>query len=122
MTPKCHPEIAGQGIEYAWGYAKIRFYHHFNDCVGANLEKNMQGLLSVKESLTKDRTDKFVRKAKDYKMTYAYLLEQTNKVKAEGETIIKVSSIAQDKIENFIKIFKQHRSALYLYYTFIANA
>eukprot|EP01083_Nonionella_stella_P062592 162749_1 len=25
MTPKCHPEIAGVGIEYAWGYAKLRF-------------------------------------------------------------------------------------------------
>ena len=25
VTPKCHPEIAGIGIEYAWGYAKMVF-------------------------------------------------------------------------------------------------
>ena len=22
-TPKCHPEIAGEGIEYAWGISKL---------------------------------------------------------------------------------------------------
>jgi hypothetical protein len=25
MTPKVHPEIAGVGIEYDWGYAKIKY-------------------------------------------------------------------------------------------------
>ena len=25
LMPKCHPEIAGRGIEYAWGYSKLRF-------------------------------------------------------------------------------------------------
>ena len=25
MTPKAHPELAGQGIEYSWGYAKLCF-------------------------------------------------------------------------------------------------
>ena len=39
MTPKCHPEIAGQGIEYAWGYAKLRFRQHFNDMTAVTLEK-----------------------------------------------------------------------------------
>ena len=25
LAPKSHPEIAGIGIEYAWGYAKLQF-------------------------------------------------------------------------------------------------
>jgi hypothetical protein len=25
-TPKCHPELTGEGIEYSWGCAK-NFYH-----------------------------------------------------------------------------------------------
>ena len=25
QSPKCHPEIAGQGIEYCWGKAKLHF-------------------------------------------------------------------------------------------------
>jgi hypothetical protein len=33
LTPKCHPEIAGRGVEYAWGYSKLRFRKHFNDAV-----------------------------------------------------------------------------------------
>ena len=24
-TPKCHPEIAGEGIEYAWALAKLKY-------------------------------------------------------------------------------------------------
>jgi hypothetical protein len=26
-TPKCHPELAGDGIEYVWALAKL-YYHH----------------------------------------------------------------------------------------------
>eukprot|EP00957_Ditylum_brightwellii_P186116 14169695-Ditylum_brightwellii.AAC.1 len=22
LSPKCHPELAGEGFEYSWGYAK----------------------------------------------------------------------------------------------------
>jgi hypothetical protein len=25
MTPKSHAELAGQGIEYSWGYSKLKF-------------------------------------------------------------------------------------------------
>jgi len=31
MSVKCHPEIAGNGIEYAWGLAKLQFRRRFND-------------------------------------------------------------------------------------------
>jgi hypothetical protein len=26
-TPKCHPELAGEGIEYIWGMAKLYYRH-----------------------------------------------------------------------------------------------
>jgi hypothetical protein len=35
LTPKCHPEIAGRGIEYAWGYAKLCFRRGINDAVAS---------------------------------------------------------------------------------------
>ncbi len=25
QTPRCHPELAGRGIEYCWGKAKLEF-------------------------------------------------------------------------------------------------
>ena len=46
MTPKCHPEIAGQGIEYAWGgYSKLKFRQEFNDGQACNLETNVRKAL-----------------------------------------------------------------------------
>ena len=25
LSPKCHPEVAGVGIEYSWGFSKQKF-------------------------------------------------------------------------------------------------
>ena len=41
LTPKGHPEIAGRGVEYCWGYAKLRFRRDFNDAIAKNLKANV---------------------------------------------------------------------------------
>ena len=115
MTPKCHPEIAGQGIEYVWGYAKLQFRQKFNDMNASNLKENVRAVLS-KEVLRKIRTNKFVRKARDYKLTYLFLLQQTQKMKESSR------GYTHERIERIIKLFKQHRSALDADYLFIKNA
>ena len=40
LTPKGHPEIAGCGIEYSWGYLKTVFRRD-NECVAKNLHANI---------------------------------------------------------------------------------
>ena len=60
LTPKCHPEIAGRGIEHAWGYAKLRFRRGINDAVASHLEENVKAALSH-EVLTINRIRKFAR-------------------------------------------------------------
>jgi hypothetical protein len=112
LTPKCHPEIAGRGIEYAWGYAKLRFRRGINDAVASHLEENVKAALS-REVLTINRLRKFARKARDYKLTYSYLVAL-----ADGED----ASAAKGRIEHLTKLFKQHRSALDADYKFIADA
>jgi hypothetical protein len=112
LTPKCHPEIAGRGIEYAWGYAKLRFRRGINDAVASHLEENVKAALS-REVLTISRMRKFARKARDYKLTYSYLVAL-----ADGED----ASAAKGRIEHLTKLFKQHRSALDADYKFIADA
>jgi hypothetical protein len=112
LTPKCHPEIAGRGIEYAWGYAKLRFRRGINDAVASHLEENVKAALS-REVLTINRIRKFARKARDYKLTYSYLVAL-----ADGED----ASAAKGRIEHLTKLFKQHRSALDADYKFIADA
>ena len=72
LTPKCHPEIAGQGIEYCWVYSKLRFRKHFNDGVSGNLHLNIEKCLS-REVLSVERARKFARKSRHYKLTYSFL-------------------------------------------------
>ena len=66
LTPKCHPEISGRGIEYAWGYSKLSFWIEFNDSVIRNLKSNVVQSLSTDVS-TVDRARKFARKPREYK-------------------------------------------------------
>jgi hypothetical protein len=73
MTPKAHPELAGQGMEYSWGYAKLIFRK--NNTTGTSKKKaerlaaNVRGALSS-GYMTIERIRKFVRKARDSKMVY----------------------------------------------------
>ena len=113
MTPKCHPEIAGQGIEYAWGYAKLRFRQYVNDAEGSNLERNVRASLST-EVLTNERISKFIRKSRDYKLTYLFLVDSILGVKN--------CSYSHNIIEAITKKFKHHRSALDSDFKFILTA
>jgi hypothetical protein len=112
LTPKCHPEIAGRGVEYAWGYSKLRFRKHFNDAVPRHLEENVKKALST-DILTLNRMRKFARKARDYKLTYAFLIDR-----AGGND----ATAAKDEIEHITKMFKAHRSAMDADYSFIVNS
>jgi hypothetical protein len=42
MTPKVHPAIAGAGIKYDWGYAKLKYRKEINDGIAVHLEKNVK--------------------------------------------------------------------------------
>ncbi len=111
LTPKCHPEIAGRGIEYAWGYSKLRFRNHFNDVKQKNLEANVRMALS-RDVLTLQRMRKFARKAREYKLTYSFLATHETE---DGE-------MSKALIDHITKMFKQHRSALDSDYAFIVHA
>ena len=113
MTPKGHPEITGRGIEYAWGYSKLRFWTDFNDAVTINLRTNVIQSLGI-DVLTLNRVRKFARKAIEYKLTYALLFHL-----ADGEEL---SSTGKDEIEHITRLFKAHRSALESDYNFIVSA
>lgn len=78
-SPKYHPEVAGLGIEYCWGKAKLEFRRYVNDCIAANLKKNI--LIATGETpydihgnpengqrlapLPVERTRRFARRARD---------------------------------------------------------
>ena len=111
LTPKCHPEIAGRGVEYAWGYGKLRFRQDFNDAIASNLKGNMIKSLD-QQVLTLNRLRKFARKARKHKLTYLPLFHLSY-----GDN----RSAGKDYIEHITKVFKSHCSAMDSDYDFIQN-
>ena len=113
LTPKCHPEIAGRGVEYSWGYGKLRFRIDFNDAVASHLKDNVMKSLDA-SVLTLNRIRKFARKAREYKLTYSLLFhcEESGKEERTGK----------DTIEHLTKLFKAHRSAMDADYGFISSS
>lgn len=106
MCVKGHPELAGCGIEYAWGRSKLIFRRHVNDRVPANLHKNILKSFSASEIASKngvstfkplslDLIRKFARKARAYRAAYR-----------DGE------SNEHADIEKHVKVSKAHRSCL----------
>ena len=70
----CHPEIYGIGLEYTWGYAKLRYHIEFSNAIYKKIEDNM------KQSLFQTKTTNkwvhiFAKKEREYKVTYMFLLK-----------------------------------------------
>ena len=101
ISPKYHCEIAGEGVEYAWGLSKLAYLQ-----------------VHVKEKRTKKKFDETVRKcienikqrdiqvcaarARRYMITYSYL-QQTQE--QQPNTQQKINYI---QIENMVKDSKVH--------------
>jgi len=127
MTPKAHPELAGQGIEYSWGYAKLCF-RKINTARSAK-EKAQQLVANVlaatstvgAQSLNIERVRKFVRKARDYKVVYRehfkalQLMEEeaqdatTNGAETAAEKEERTQKIKAFRKHHYVKIEKQVR-------------
>jgi hypothetical protein len=111
-STKCHPEIAGEGIEYTWGRAKgvyrrarlsqkkgkENFRQLVADCLSAEEGEGKGGLI-------KEMICKFSRWACHYILAYFYLEhEEENNINQEG--------LHELNIERVQKEFKTHRSAI----------
>ena len=110
-TPKCHPEIAGEGIEYSWGAAKL-FYRRLRIIEKRTKDKFRKSVKSSTDRntiLTVGRQRKFSKRARQYMLAYQAIEVQKNKhllSKTDGE--IKMSHMLLEKV---VKVFKTHRNA-----------
>ena len=66
FSPKAHPEVAGLGIEFSWGCAKLYFRSH-NDCNARRLHGTVHDAL---KSISMKQVHKFGRRCRDYRHTY----------------------------------------------------
>jgi hypothetical protein len=99
FSPKCHPEIAGHGIEYCWGLSK-RYFRKQNSelgrtkCTAKNLEERVRASLRL---VPLSSVLAFARKTRRYRWAY----QQT-------ETVLESFS----DIEKLVKTHKSHRNVL----------
>lgn len=92
MSPKCHPELAGHGIEYAWGAAKLRFRRDNDGSSGsANFFKRVRAALA---SVSLSLALKFERRARAYRRALKDPANDSYKL-----------------LEKTMKKFKSHRDA-----------
>ena len=63
MSPKCHPELAGHGIEYCWGAAKM-YYRRHNDLNAKTFDRRVQESL---KAVNRRHVHMFERRARAYR-------------------------------------------------------
>jgi hypothetical protein len=110
MSPKCHPELAGQGIEYCWGKAK-KYYRAQRSAIPGSLSEDSFEQL-VTKSLRGGPKDsdapmqitsvlRFSRKAHFYRMAYYSLKGH--------EGTLKLAAIENSVKELKKATYKEHR-------------
>ena len=136
-TPKCHPELAGEGIEYAWGCAKgsYRRLPIKEKKSKQNFKKSVKKVL-LEEVLSTNRIRMFSRRARQYTLAYFCINKEREREtgeekKKEGELTVPADLTVADRsktktddnrpkkrteltnqiIERIVKGYKSHRDA-----------
>ena len=134
MSPKCHPEIAGCAIEYAWGYSKQKFRRVHNDYVACHLHDNvMKSFLTTKKVMVNgleveekllnvQLCMKYARKTRDFCRVYEQMAEQKqlneNENLTEEQALVACGGVdmeTQAYINKMLKEQKCHRNIYDLY-------
>ena len=119
LTPKCHAELAGEGVEYVWACAKGAYRNmSLRQKKGKdNFKASIRYCLS-EEVITKVRIRKFARRARQYLMAYHAI--DTKQV--DEETQHDCATHGPVALTKMIGRFKTHRNAFDFDYNFVKNA
>ena len=104
LSPKCHPEVAGVGIEYSWGMSKSKFRREINDGVPKHLHANVVSSMCAKNILTLGRVRRFARRTRDFGRAYREIAA----IEVAGGTVPQ----GKEGIEKMRKKHKAHRNIL----------
>ena len=117
-TPKCHCELAGEGIEYAWACSKNKYRTILleNKRGKENFINTVRSCIS-RDHITRERAQKFAKRARRYIMGY-HVLHQQQHNEAQDSSSCSNEAIVPIKLEQMVKQFKTHRCALDFDYSF----
>jgi hypothetical protein len=125
QTPKCHCELAGEGVEYSWACAKNEFRQKpIQQKKSKELFKNTVRECLSREILTDARVRSFSKRAQEYICAYHVLHEQMMEQPSDKEQegiVSSDNSIVPVKIEALVKQFKTHLCALDFDHGFIKS-
>eukprot|EP00733_Pompholyxophrys_punicea_P000146 Pompholyxophrys_punicea_v1_NODE_24_length_5258_cov_21.593175.p1 type:complete len:471 gc:universal NODE_24_length_5258_cov_21.593175:1821-3233(+) len=113
MSPKCHPELAGLGIEYNWGKSKLEYRQNINDEDPAHLHDNILKSVSTSPGgpLPIARVRKFARKTRDYRNVYR-----------NWDTLLETGEASLELIEKMRKKRKTHRNIVDIEMRYLLHA
>ena len=118
LTPKCHAELAGEGVEYLWACAKGAYRNmSLREKKGKdNFKASVCHCLS-EEVITKVRIRKFARRARQYLMAYHAIDTQ----QVDQQTLIDCATYGPVALTKLIIQFKTHRCAFDFDYKFVMS-
>ena len=105
---KGHPEIAGQGIEYCWGYIK-RKYRKLNDLNPKNLHDNV---IRATSQVQVEHQWAFDRRCREHMRAYLHLAKTSTIVNSYDEN---------ESAREHIKKQRTHRNVSELEHAFLAE-
>ena len=105
-TPKCHPEIAGEGVEYSWAQSKIYISNVLWKAQKSVMRFHKFVRLATSQSegaiLTREQIRKKSAWAHDYIVTYFILSKDSNTL---NRTYSRISKVDIDKMR---KVYRSH--------------
>jgi hypothetical protein len=97
LSPVCTPELAGGGIEYAWGKLKYEQRHrnetHEKLTGGEEFRMRMVSLFDDPTILPMERVFKFQRRARDYIRLY------DNSIERDGASALSYKQIESQRVK-----------------------
>ena len=120
LTPMCHAELAGEGIEYVWACAKGAYRNmslqkkRGKDCFKASVRHCLS-----EEVITTVRIRKFARQARQYMMAYQHAIDTEQVDEQTHHDCLLHGPVALTKL---ISEFKTHRCAFDFDYKFVMSA
>ena len=112
-TPKCHCEMAGEGVEYSWGCAKNAYRAKpIGEKRGKETYRNAVRTCLSRDVISTERVRKFSQRARAYTCAYLALEAEKQTSNTVEENKINEANSIPVKIEQMVKQFKTHRCAL----------
>lgn len=119
LTPKCHAELAGEGVEYVWACSKGAYRNLSLQAKKGkdNFKASIRYCLS-EEVITKVRIRRFARRARQYLMAYHAI----DTCQVDDETQHDCKTHGPVALTKLIGQFKTHRCAFDFDFKYIMEA